>query len=95
MRNEDMIIDDIWINIFCLLDIRDFLNIHKSCKKLNHLTNESINKRINNQWKYYCQLLSKDVKANNYIPNNRKWKHFYKILFEFVTNESCTRKIQL
>ena len=66
--NVEVIINDLWINIFCFLTVP--------------LTNDSTNNRINNQWKFYCQLLCTDIETSNFIPDNRNWKDFYKILVD-------------
>ena len=85
--NDNTVIDDIWIDIFCFLSIKDFLDIQRICKKFNHLTNVSTNNRINTHWKFYCQLLCKEMESNNFIPIGRQWKPFYKKLFNFMINQ--------
>ena len=72
----DDIIDDIWIDICCLLNIKDLLSIRTSCKRFNNLTNPTTNNRINSQWRYYCANLCIDIESTNFIVENCNWYIF-------------------
>ena len=80
------IIDQVWMNVFCLFNVRDFLSVHISCKLFNKLTNSSINHRIiNNHWKFYC------MQTNSF--NTKNWKIFYTKLFAIKEYKLLDNKV--
>ena len=61
----DDIIDDIWIDIFCMLSIKDFVSINQTCchfRTLSSTTNvhsdskKKSKKKINQYWQHRCSF---------------------------------------
>ena len=88
------IIDDLWVNIFCLCNVKTFISITHTCKHFHHLTNihNSINKnylgRLKQYWKNQCKVLwtylndeYKDVNTNKY-----DWYATYQELVIVISN---------
>lgn len=69
---EDLI-DDLWIEIICLLNPHDFLTIAITNKHFNNLTNRREFRRINLYWKYQSQLLCQNINSTNYTPDDNDW----------------------
>ena len=88
------IIDDLWVNIFCLCNVKSFISISHTCKHFHNLTNiyNSNNKnyvsRLKQYWKNQCQVLCinynheyKDASINDY-----NWYTMYQELVTIISN---------
>ena len=72
--------NDIWIDIFCLLDLHDFYSIRETCKLFHSLT-QANDSRINNYWEMQCKAVCSDIELN-YHAND--WNLFFDHLKSFL-----------
>ena len=75
----DKIIDDLWIDIFCFLSVKNFLSIGKTCRKFHSLITDGTvksgyNNRINNYWETQCKNICDNIDANY---ETDEWFKFY------------------
>lgn len=84
----DCLIDDIWINCFILLNVKDFLSVCKTCKHFYKLANDKNCVRIDKYWEYQCQELCADVKDHDFITKDIDWRQLYQILINCFTRDS-------
>ena len=86
-EDVDMIIDDLWIEIFFFIDIKDFLSICQTCKHFHFITKEKDNtNRISQYWKLQCQLLCSNFCHQFKHYNSSKYKSIYIELVTIFTN---------
>ena len=85
------IIDDLWINIVQMCNVKSFLSINKTCKHFNNLTSIKNNKKKNynfqlkQYWKNQCGIIcdnfNHEYKHINTNSDNYNWYQMYQ---EFV-----------
>ena len=91
----DRIADDVWIDIFCFLPTKEFLQIGYLCKHFHKLTDSKVG-TINTYWynqsiskwqscfKNYSSKIANSISKSN--PNSNQWFLFYKELHLLMIN---------
>ena len=69
----DDIVADIWVEIFCFMNIKEFLLIREICKEFYKITMPTID-RINKFWQRKCKQMCCDINPNY---NTNEWNRFY------------------
>ena len=75
------LIDDLWIDTFIHLNVKDFISVNSTCRHFYKLTSNTTTKAIVNYWKAQCNRLCINVAETRF--KTKDWKAFYSILSTF------------
>ena len=91
----DVIIDDLWVDTFCFLHLTDLLNICRTCKHFNNISQKHA--RMNVFWEVQCNALCSNIKMNKFKPKDvdYNWYQFYVELRQFLLTNKYIEKHEI